>query len=767
MKKFLSTLLAVLMIVSSFTVFASVNALSTTPEYDASIGAVTVASGAVIDSAAKITALADQNKVDTLLVVADGKTDLSVKISGKAAAALASKGMNVKASLVGGNLVFNSACLKEIGSKANVDFELSIDTSDGFKVSYKCDGAPMVFESVPMAYGISSDPAYNIVSSDKGNIGFSYIEALAWGYAVKEDLTAKLATAPVPEFTDVSADFWGRPNIEYATSKGYFNGTGNGKFTPNGEMTRGMVVTVLSRIDGAPDKDMTYTYTDVAKNAWYAKGVNWAYENDIVDGGDKFRPNDSITRLELMDMLYRYALKMGIECDIEGKYLNFLDADMITDEDDKKAALFCTETGIVTGYGSGVTVRLRPEKGATRTEVATMIQRFMRNAVLGGEVMSTNGKYADFITVRSDLNNLYNKMRENSAVRVTYLGGSVTVGAGATNAEANSWRALTYQWLLANSPKAVVLQNNVAIGGTGSHLGAFRTQTDVVAANPDLLFVEFAVNDNYCGTHSAGNSTLYFEQIVRQVREALPECEIIAVYVTDTYASKLADAALGSVAKAHDAVCEKYGITSINVGGALWREIRQTGTQWSDYVSDVVHPADAGYRIYADCIIEYLDMYLKGEPTYTYSATEEYGLPADYADKRNETLKLEVIQMKDKSAFDSIKGFEFTDTASGSTNLEGSIYPIDANNEFTITFEGTGLDFFLSGAGSVEYVFEYSIDGGAFKQKKVLKHDAPFKFIDGLEPGKHTFTYRNLGSTGNGDISPSQAIRAIFIHGLK
>ena len=765
MKRILSTLLAVLMIASSLTVFTSVGALSTAPEYSEAFNAVVVASGATIDSAAKITALADQNEVDTLLVIAEGKTTLSVKLSGKAAAALASKGMNVKASLVGGNLVFNSDCLKEIGSKANVDFELSIDTSDGFKVSYKCDGAPMVFESVPMAYGISSDPAYNIVSSDKGNIGFSYIEALAWGYAVKEDLTAKLATAPVPEFTDVSADFWGRANIEYATSKGYFNGTGNGTFTPNGEMTRGMVVTVLSRIDSAPDKEITYTYTDVNKSAWFAKGVNWAYENDIVDGGDKFRPDDSITRLELMDMLYRYALKMGIAGDLEGKYLNFMDADMITDEGDKKAALYCTSTGIVTGYGSGVTVRLRPERGATRTEVATMIQRFMKNAVLGGTVMGTSGKYADFITVRSDLNNLYNKMKENSAVRVTYLGGSVTVGAGSTNAELNSWRGITYQWLLDASPKAAVIQNNVAMGGTGSHLGAFRTQVDVVDQKPDLLFIEFAVNDSYCGTHSAGNATLYFEQIVRQVREALPECEIIAVYVTDTYASKLADAELGGVAQAHDKVCEKYGITSINVGGALWREIRETGKQWGDYVSDVVHPEDAGYRIYADCIIEYLNEYLTGVPTYTYSKTEAYGLPADYADKRNETMKLEVIQLTDESVFDSIKGFEFGDGISTSTKLEGIMYPVDADNEFTITFEGTGLDFFAS--VSAEYTFEYSIDGGEFKEKKMLKHDSPFAFIDGLEPGKHTFTFRNKGRTSSGDVDSSMTLRAIFIHGLK
>ncbi len=765
MKRILSTLLAVLMIASSITAFATVGAISTTPAYDETLGAVAVASGAFIDSAAKITALADQNNTDTLLVVSDKQNTLSVKISDKAVTALADKGMSVKATLAGGSLVLNKYCLKEISEKSSVDFELLIDTADGFKVTYKCDGAPIVFESVPMAYGISSDPAYNIVSSDKGNIGFSYIEALAWGYAVKEDLTAKLDTAAVPEFTDVSEEFWGRPNIEYATSKGYFNGTGNGMFTPNGEMTRGMVVTVLSRIDSAPEKEITYTYTDVNKSAWFANGVNWAYENDIVDGGDKFRPDDSITRLELMDMLYRYALKVGVEADIEGKYLNFMDADLITDENDIKAALFCTETGIVTGYGSGVTVRLRPERGATRTEVATMIQRFMRNAVLGGTVMGTNGKYADFITVRSDLNNLYNKMKENSAVRVTYLGGSVTVGAGATNAEANSWRALTYQWLLANSPKAVVLQNNVAIGGTGSHLGAFRTQTDVIDANPDLLFVEFAVNDSYCGTHAAGNSTLYFEQIVRQVREALPECEIIAVYVTDTYASSLADAALGSVAKAHDAVCEKYGITSINVGGALWREIKQTGANWSDYVSDVVHPADAGYRIYADAVIEYLSEYLAGEPTYTYSETEAYGLPTDYADKRNETMKLEVIQMTDESVFDSIKGFEFNDTYSSSTKLAGSICPVDADNEFTITFKGTGLDLYTS--VSAEYTFEYSIDGGDFVQKKMLKHDAPFKFLDGLEPGEHTFTFRNLGATAQGDVTNAMTIRAIFIHGLK
>ncbi|MBR5528641.1 MAG: hypothetical protein IKV97_06510, partial [Clostridia bacterium] len=92
-----------------------------------------------------------------------------------------------------------------------------------------------------------------------------------------------------------------------------------------------------------------------------------------------------------------------------------------------------------------------------------------------GEVTPTN-EYERFITMRGALSNTLSKLTDKKELTVAYFGGSVTVGHGATDREKYSWRALTTKWLKENFPKANVTEVNAAIGATGSHLGAFRTE---------------------------------------------------------------------------------------------------------------------------------------------------------------------------------------------------------------------------------------------------------------------------------------------------
>ena len=91
------------------------------------------------------------------------------------------------------------------------------------------------------------------------------------------------------------------------------------------------------------------------------------------------------------------------------------------------------------------------------------------------------------LTARDGLPNFLSKMRAGKPVRVAYLGGSITAAPG--------WRVQSRQWLQEKYPAATVEEIHAAIGGTGSDLGVFRLQADVLRHNPDLLFVEFAVND--------------------------------------------------------------------------------------------------------------------------------------------------------------------------------------------------------------------------------------------------------------------------------
>ena len=108
---------------------------------------------------------------------------------------------------------------------------------------------------------------------------------------------------------------------------------------------------------------------------------------------------------------------------------------------------------------------------------------------------------------RSGLPNVFLRLERGETVRIAYLGGSITAQEG--------WRPQSLQWFRQQFPAATVREINAAIGGTGSELGVFRLRHDVLDARPDLLFVEFAVND---GGTPAAHIHRCMEGIVRQDR---------------------------------------------------------------------------------------------------------------------------------------------------------------------------------------------------------------------------------------------------------
>ena len=212
-------------------------------------------------------------------------------------------------------------------------------------------------------------------------------------------------------FSDIADNFWGRDAVDYVALKGYFNGVSADKFSPNGTMTRAMLVTVLSRIAGESANAADATFTDINKNAWYAQGVAWAEKKDIVNAGGKFRPDENATREELADMLYRYALSTYRTPDLSK-------AGTFTDMASVNAAYadgikFCTANGIIGGYTDGT---IKPKNNATRAEVATMIRRFndyLATAPIDSTKILANAKLT---SVKGDA---LKNMLDNTGVRAT------------------------------------------------------------------------------------------------------------------------------------------------------------------------------------------------------------------------------------------------------------------------------------------------------------------------------------------------------------
>lgn len=163
---------------------------------------------------------------------------------------------------------------------------------------------------------------------------------------------------------------------------------------------------------------------------------------------------------------------------------------------------------------------------------------------------------------------------------------------------------LVGRWLHKAFPSSTISNVNAAIGGTGSELGVFRVGQDVISRKPDLVFIEFAVNDG--GTPDATIDRA-MEGIVRQIWKADVSTDIVFVYtfVVNQLDDFRQAKPLRTVAH-HEKVAAHYGIPSVNVGVPAAARLIDGSMSTEAFAKDGVHPTDAGYKIYADTIIEFL-----------------------------------------------------------------------------------------------------------------------------------------------------------------
>ena len=134
-------------------------------------------------------------------------------------------------------------------------------------------------------------------------------------------------------FTDVRKTDWFYSDVEYVYKKGLMAGTGAKDFDPNSQLIRGMIVTILYRMDKEPAVSGASKFADVNASQWYGNAVIWAAANGIVSGysDTSFGPNDAITREQLAAILYRYAVHSGMTAvTLEENLSGFADADQIS-----------------------------------------------------------------------------------------------------------------------------------------------------------------------------------------------------------------------------------------------------------------------------------------------------------------------------------------------------------------------------------------------------------------------------------------------------
>jgi len=208
-------------------------------------------------------------------------------------------------------------------------------------------------------------------------------------------------------------------------------------------------------------------------------------------------------------------------------------------------------------------------------------------------------------TPRGGLPNFRAKVEAGETVRIAYLGGSITAAPG--------WRVQSREWLSSTYPDATFEEIHAAIGGTGSDLGVFRLQNDALRHGPDLLFVEFAVND---GGASPERIHKAIEGIVRQTWRADPETDICFVYtLSEPMLPDLKSGEMPRAASAMEDLADHYEIPSIHFGVKVVEMLKAGELVFKApkpkspeakplvFSSDGVHPlTETGHRIYTDTI---------------------------------------------------------------------------------------------------------------------------------------------------------------------
>lgn len=178
-------------------------------------------------------------------------------------------------------------------------------------------------------------------------------------------------------FSDVASDDWFCEAVQYVFDNGMMNGVGNDLFAPDSNLTRGMIAQVLYNLEGTPEAGSD-AFTDVEAGQWYADAVNWAAANDVVSGyGDStFGPQKDITREQMAQILYNYAVFKGYDVSVQGDLSVFSDGTATSDWA-LPAVKWAVGSGLLQGYAG----RLNPAGTATRAEVAQILMNFCENIV--------------------------------------------------------------------------------------------------------------------------------------------------------------------------------------------------------------------------------------------------------------------------------------------------------------------------------------------------------------------------------------------------
>ncbi len=267
---------------------------------------------------------------------------------------------------------------QKIAGKSPV-FDLSVIIGDA--VIHEFDGTATVF--LPFTLAAGADPKTLTVYYLDGNGNPVSMENVHYDAEQKGFVFTTThfslffigtANAVMTSFADVKEKDWFYGAVRYVVQKELFTGTSASTFSPNANMTRAMLVTVLYRTEGKPAVTAVNSFTDVKSGQWYTDAIIWANEKGIVTGlgNGLFGTNDDVTREQMATILYNYAKYKGYDTAKTAELKAFSDTSAVSTWA-QPAMKWTSAEGLVTGRTATTLV---PKGNASRAEVATILKRF-------------------------------------------------------------------------------------------------------------------------------------------------------------------------------------------------------------------------------------------------------------------------------------------------------------------------------------------------------------------------------------------------------
>ena len=263
----------------------------------------------------------------------------------------------------------------------SITYDLDGGTAFGNPDSYTVESAAITLnEPTKAGYVFTGWSGTDLVGEDNltvtipaGSIGDRRYTA-HWEF--DPTIIAALNPTPNVDFLDVSRVDWFYYDVRYVCENGLMNGTSRNRFSPYGTATRGMLVTILYRMENEPRCFGSAAFSDVKPGAYYEKAVVWASQNNIVSGytDGTFRPDAPVTREQLASILYRYTLYRGqdVSAGETTSFTGYGDAQTVSNY-----ALPAMRWACGTGILQGANGKLNPSGLATRAQLAAMLHRYL------------------------------------------------------------------------------------------------------------------------------------------------------------------------------------------------------------------------------------------------------------------------------------------------------------------------------------------------------------------------------------------------------